>query len=143
MSISPPLRFARFANSRPVPVSTSVGVSAIFSSLIAFNAEAMSAELSRGIETEMEPLSSEVATTAPNCIGACARGVSSILIIALIMTEGAGVGVAVGVGVFVAVLVTVLVLVGVGVLDGVADHVAVELFVGVAVLVTDGVTEGV
>lgn len=99
MSINPPLRLARFSISSPVPVRTSVGVSAIFSSLIALSAEAISAELSRGIDTEIAPLASDVATTAPNCIGACARGVSSMLTIALIMTDGAGVGVAVGVGV--------------------------------------------
>ncbi len=120
MSINPPRCVAIFSSSRPLPARTSVGVSAIFSILIAFSAEATSAELSRGTETEINPFSSEVATTAPNCIGALARGVSSILTIALRTTAGPAVGVIVALGVIVGDGVIVGVVVGVCVASGVA-----------------------
>ena len=143
MSMSPPRRLAIFSSSSPLPLRVSVGVSAILSSLMAFNPEAISAGLSRGTETEIAPFSSEVATTAPNCIGAFASGVSSILTIALRMTDGPGVGVTVGVGVSVGVIVWVLVWVAVGVLEAVIDEVMVGVLVAVDVGVIDGVTDGV
>lgn len=139
MSINPPRRLAILSTSSPLPARTSVGVSAIFSNLMAFNAEEISARLSRGIETEIDPLSSDVATTAPNCIGALARGVSSMLTRAWSTTEGPRVGVAVGEGVTVGVDVRVLVCVGLGVLEevnvGVLVGVALGLCVAVAVFV--------
>lgn len=70
MSINPPWELAILSISSAVPGRTSVGVSAIRSSLIAFSPEAMSAAASLGTVIEIDPLSSEVATATPNSIGA-------------------------------------------------------------------------